>query len=247
MSMTPREQRGFLNENPEEQFQDAHVKFFRLALSAKTLEDSLYYWTLVYSKEKRGPRWSGHNPPANIVRQMLTKEHGDMYYFTNKKLDEILYTNNKDLHHEVDRQERKNDTKRWYITVENRHPQLNDLSPEAVFMLKSILLDILALCDYEEKRLFAFILVKNELDSFLELFEDKTILGEFNVIIEELYKLIDEKESNKQEQRNIPTRGIGKREFVLNGVSSFRQYRNIEKGFLKKIRPLFQFIEKDPY
>src|SRR5712691_5840354 len=106
--MSDRERRGFLDEDPEEQMEKARVELFRLADQARTLEDSLYFWTAIYHNEGRGGRWSGKNPAANIVREMMTKRYFDPFYMDNTRLDTVTYTTDVNIIREIERQEKQN-------------------------------------------------------------------------------------------------------------------------------------------
>lgn len=239
--MTERQKRGFLGEDPSKEFDESHPELYAKSRNARSLEDSLFWWSAVFEHQRRGGRWSGKNPPANRVREMLTRDSFDQTYVENHYLDEIAYTTDSDLVHEVERQERKEGIIAGYSAIENNNPQLHEFSLDVMVTVKALILEVLSVCNYVEKRLFAFILVENNLHVFLEMF-DSGELGDFSSIIEELYSLLREEEekpsSRNQRGNDKPLKLVGKRKFVAQGKSR-HAYTLIVNSFEKKVRPLF--------
>ena len=239
--MTERQKRGFLAEDPRKEFDESHPELYKKSSDSRSLEESLFYWSAVFEHQRHGGQWSGHNPPANRVREMLTKDSFDQTYVENHYLDEIAYTTDSDLVHEAERQERKEGIIAGYSAIENKNPQLHEFSLDAIVTMKALILEVLSVCNYAEKRLFAFILVENDLHVFLEVFKDED-LGDFSTILEELYSLLREEEekpsSRNQRGHDKPLKRVGKRNFVAQGKSR-HTYTLIVTSFEKKVRPLF--------
>lgn len=243
MAATGRQERGFLSEDPLEQFDTSRIEFFKLADKAATLEDSLYWWAKVYYPNKHGAKWSGKDHAANLVREMFVKRcGGDPHYInTNRLDDDLITTTDVSIIPDLRRQERKIDKRDPVICLENKNPQLHELTLESILVMKSFILDILSVCSYAEKRLFVFILVENYLSDFLELFEDASILGEdVPNILEELYARVREEElkRDRKDQRGSAIRRVGKRDFVAQGKNK-KTYNLIVKSFQMKVYPLF--------
>jgi PAS domain-containing protein len=245
--MREREKRGFLDENPEKQFEKARPEMYELSRNATNVESSLYFWAAVFHPTHRR-MWSGKDPSGNLVREILRTRSREPLYFNNDTFDEILFTDDLSLIRETRRQAKKDDEGHKTVAIENELPQLNDLPILTVVMMKQLILEILSVCNYTEKRLFAFILVENNINDFLALFDDKQVLVEFNNIIEELYARMREEEDKHpfQERKMRIIKQVGKREFVTQrAISNRRQYDTTVKNFREKMRPLFFPVMKE--
>ena len=237
--MSERQKRGFLAEDPRKEFDESHTELYAKSRDARSLEDSLFWWSAVFEHQRHGGRWSGQNPPANRVREMLTKKSFDQVYVDGARLDDIAYTPDSHLVREIERQERKEGNGAGYGAVENRNPQLHEFSLDAIVTIKALILEVLSVCNYAEKRLFAFILVENNLHIFLEMFT-KDELGDFTTIVEELYECLrtEEEKPSPRNPRDKTLKRVGKRNFVAQGKSR-HVYTIIVNSFEKKVRPLF--------
>lgn len=243
--MSASESRGFLKEDCEEQFNKARPEFFQASSTADTLEDSLYLWASVfYPQVYKGNRWSGKNPAANLTRRMLTKMKVEPFYMDSGTLDDFLLTPDHNLVRETIRQNKKYGRDRSNSAQEDPLPQLHDWTPHTIWKVKTLIVEILALCTYKEKRLFAFMLVEWGFSDILELFEDPASLGEFQEILDELYSCLRDAEqrlNNPPKPLAFYLNQVGKRDFITQRPDDWnkREYYHTLKSFRKKVRPLF--------
>lgn len=239
--MSQREKRGFLDENPEEQFAKSRPEMYELSRKASAIESALYFWAAVFHPTHR-QMWSGKDPSGNLVREILGTRTREPKYFNNDIFDEILFTDDINLVYETRRQAKKDDESYKTVAIVNERPQLNDLPSLSIVLIKQLFFEIISVCSSSEKRLFAFILVENNISDLLELFENKEVLGDFNSIIEELYRRMREEEEKRpaQDQKMRIIKRVGKREFVTQQTTSNRrQYDTVVNNFREKMRPLF--------
>lgn len=236
MSMTDRQLRGFLPEDLEKELKFAQTKYYDKASNARSLKESLYYWAAVFG----GPKGK-----RKVVREMMGMKDYKRHYVNAETAENILYSYNKADLQEAEFHNKRlgDDTK--YIIVQNEKVQLVDIPAEDKISFISLVTDILEICKYPEKRLFAFILVENELDFLLELFEKKEFLGEFFEIINELYSQINEYRSNGEKR---PLIKIGKKNFVVkrkDGTMGNKKFYNVTlNSFKEKVRSVL-FLDKE--
>jgi len=227
MRRSKREQQGFLS-GLDEQILQARLECYDLAQKAETLEEALYWWAAVFHGSRspeKGIDWSTRSFPANTVRQILDqRQHRYDVHLDRRsshELDNVLYSTDLTLIREVLREEKKEGKERTLV-VENRNPQLHELPFRTVLKIRGIFQDILATCTPQELRFFAYILVKEHIDTFLDLFTPEE-LGSFNDIIVELYRALEHG-------------SVTKKSFV--GGGSKRTMNGIIASFRKKVRPI---------
>jgi hypothetical protein len=237
-----RAKRGFMPADSNKSLDVSNPEFYETAQRVQTIEDSLYYWAAVFNPPRRGSQWSGRSAPANIVRETLLANK-NVRFISRENCDERLYSPDHNLVREVRRQEKKEGRDRQSCAEENLAPQLSDWSPHQLWLVKSLILEVLSVCTRKEKRLFAFILFENSLTQFLTTFEDKNVLGEFYDIVTELtQRVLEEKErapKGENQLKNIFSR-VNKRNFVTQrpGEWNKREYSRILKSFREKTKGL---------
>lgn len=239
MSMTDKEKRGFLPEDPREQVTEAYKSgrakyYYRKALESKDIEDVMRFELLAGGASKR-QAWRD-------VRDSFGNRTRNVIYLDSDRMDDFTYVSDINIVREVARQEKKRGRNPRLSVAENTNPQLSDLPLPLIHRFKGLVFEIISTCTSLEKRLFVFILVENEIDYLLELFADGELPKDFTNVVEELYTKMDKEEEivaqlpNRRLSNPLLNR-IGKHNFVARG--NRRTYGKVLKSFREKIHPLF--------
>lgn len=188
--LTERQRKVFITGKPE-QIENAVLEHYERARKAKTLQEEMYWWTAVFNHNAAKQHWTSEDMTANLLREMMLNaiERNNVRYMDVDKIDSsIVYGVDKDTANEIRFAEKRAGSELSMI-VDNPDPQMHELQPESLLGFILLLRDLYEVCEGDEYRALAYILVKNDLDKYVEDYISKDDMPELRKPLQELYRL----------------------------------------------------------
>ena len=188
MGLTERQKRVFIS---GEQIENAVLDHYERAKNAKTIEGEMYWWTAVFHHNNQRGSWDKSNTAANLVREMLTNSNSRNKVKYYERLDDVVYGVDKDTANEIRFLEKKLGQESTMI-VETPDPQMHELQSTALINFLLLLKDLCEVCEGAEFRALAYIMVKQNLDKFVEDYVPQGELPELREALLDLYTAMKE-------------------------------------------------------
>ena len=194
MGLTERQKQVFIHAT-KGQIENAVLEHYERALSARTLQGEMYWWSAVFhSNQQRGP-WDNKNLAANLVREMMMNDRNRNNVTLYDRIDEIAYGVDQETEREILHAEKNQDGETTMI-LRNEDPQMHEFQSNSLAGFLLMLGDLVEICNDTELRALAYFLYKTDLDKFVDyLFHED--FDPLKKILEELYKSVEKSPIDK--------------------------------------------------